>query len=168
MATRQLQQRREASVQFERIPKAGEGKRGEDGHVGYLMRQASAAMKQSFERRLRPLGLTHPQFVILTMCKAYGARSGADLAHLAHLTPQTVTVITSNLVRARYLKRQPDPNHAKVVLFAITEKGAGLLAKARTMLEEVEASFTSGLTSIQLNLIQKWLVSVVKIVEEEA
>lgn len=163
-AKRFQQERRSTPVRSKGIPKVGEGKRGEVGHIGYLMRQASAAMRQAFEQVLRPIGLTHPQYVILTMCGTYGAKSGAELAHITHLTPQTVTVITSNLVRSRYLKRQPDPNHAKVVLFMITDSGEDLLQAAREMLEEVEAMFTAGLTPLQLSLVRSWLVSIAKLV----
>ena len=80
MYTKRMQGLSRISTRAERLPAVGEGKRGQSGHIGYLLRQANAAMKQVFERRLKPVGLTHPQFVILTMCKAYGARSGADLA----------------------------------------------------------------------------------------
>ncbi|MGC2778930.1 MAG: MarR family transcriptional regulator, partial [Bradyrhizobium sp.] len=52
-----------------RPPSPGEGKRGEDGYLAYLLRQAQAAVRLSLDRALTSTGLTHPQFVVLTMLK---------------------------------------------------------------------------------------------------
>jgi len=82
-------------------PPPGQGKRGESGYLGYLLRQAQAASRLSLERALADLGATPPQFVVLTMLKAYPGLSGADLARVAILTPQTVSVIIRNLETAR-------------------------------------------------------------------
>lgn len=59
-----------------RVPAPGEGKRGEDGYLGYLLRQAHAAVRLTMERTLADLGVTSPQFAVLTMLKAYPGLSG--------------------------------------------------------------------------------------------
>ncbi len=90
-----------------RPPPPGQGKRGEKGYFGYLLRQAQAASRLTLERSLVDLGVTPPQFVVLTMLKAYPGLSGADLARVALLTPQTVGVIIRNLERARAIRKTP-------------------------------------------------------------
>ena len=57
-------------------PPPGQGKRGESGYLGYLLRQAQAAARLSLERALAELGATPPQFVVLTMLNAYTGLSG--------------------------------------------------------------------------------------------
>ena len=84
-----------------RPPPPGKGKRGEQGHLAYLLRQAQAATRLTLERRLADLGVTPPQFAVLTMLRAYPGLSGADLARVSLLTPQTVGVIIRNLERDR-------------------------------------------------------------------
>ena len=49
------------------VPAPGEGKRGEQGYLGYLLRQAHAAVRLTMERTLADLGVTSPQFAVLTM-----------------------------------------------------------------------------------------------------
>jgi hypothetical protein len=44
-------------------PPPGEGKRGEQGYLAYLLRQAQAAARLAMERALADLGVTPPQFV---------------------------------------------------------------------------------------------------------
>ena len=39
------------------IPTAGEGKRGETGHIGYLLRQACTAYRIRMEKTLAGLGV---------------------------------------------------------------------------------------------------------------
>ncbi len=90
-----------------RPPPPGQGKRGEKGYLAYLLRQAQAATRLTMERALADLGVTPPQFAVLTMLKAYPGLSGADLARVALLTPQTVGVIIRNLERDR--RDQKDP-----------------------------------------------------------
>ena len=76
------------------IPRPGEAKRGPEGHLGYLLRQASAAFRGATDRALAQLGVTTPQFGVLTMIVAYPGLSGADLARLSFLTPQTINVMS--------------------------------------------------------------------------
>ncbi|MGL6468642.1 hypothetical protein ACSZNP_15270 [Aeromonas hydrophila] len=64
------------------------GKRGEAGHLGYLLRQAAAAQRLRMERALADLPITAPQFALLTMLDAYPGSSNAELARLTLLTPR--------------------------------------------------------------------------------
>src|SRR5436190_15093847 len=90
-----------------RPPSPGFGKRGEAGYLGYLLRQAQAASRLRMERALADLRVTPPQFLVLAMLKAYPGLSGADLARVALLTPQTVGVIIRNLQRAGSIGKSP-------------------------------------------------------------
>ena len=67
------------------------------------------------ERALADLGVTPPQFVVLTMLRAYPGLSGADLARVALLTPQTVGVIIRNLERDGAIRKTPHPVHGRVL-----------------------------------------------------
>ena len=92
-----------------RPPPPGQGKRGEKGYLAYLLRQAQAATRLTLERALADLGVTPPQFAVLTMLKAYPGLSGADLARVALLTPQTVGVIIRNLERDGAIQKKTAP-----------------------------------------------------------
>ncbi|MEC4630735.1 MarR family transcriptional regulator, partial [Bacillus safensis] len=74
------------------------------------------------------LGVTLPQFFVLTMLGAYPGISGADVARLAMLTPQTVSVIMNNLEKMGAIARQPHPVHGRIQTIALTESGQALLA----------------------------------------
>src|SRR5579871_3909689 len=97
------------------IPAPGEGKRGESGYLGYLLRQAAGAYRYRMERMLADLDVTPPQFSVMTMLNAYPGISNADIARLAVLTPQTVSVIVANLERAGTIKRVPHSVHGRIL-----------------------------------------------------
>ena len=140
-----------------RPPPPGEGKRGEQGHLAYLLRQAQAATRLTIERALTALGVTSAQFVVLTMLRAYPGLSGADLARVALLTPQTVGVIIRNLERDGAIKKTPHPIHGRVLQWTLTRRGAVLLGKCRRHVQAVERRLASGLSAKALAAVRRWL-----------
>src|SRR5262245_23839142 len=94
-----------------RPPPPGEGKRGEQGYLAYLLRQAQGATRLAMERSLADLGVTTPQFVVLTMLRAYPGLSGADLARVAMLTAQTVGVLNGTLNADCRMNNDPHHTH---------------------------------------------------------
>ena len=85
------------------------------------------------ERALARLGVTPPQFVVLTMLRAYPGLSGADLARVALLTPQTVGVIIRNLERDGAIAKSPHPVHGRMLQWTLTRRGVVLLRNAAAM-----------------------------------
>ena len=142
-----------------RIPAPGEGKRGESGYLAYLLRQASAANRLNMERLLADLGVTLPQFFVLTMLGAYPGISGADVARLAMLTPQTVSVIMNNLEKMGAIVRQPHPVHGRIQTIALTESGQTLLAECKVRAREADKRLRAGLTAEEEQIVRRWLVS---------
>lgn len=140
-----------------RPPPPGKGKRGEQGHLAYLLRQAQAATRLTLERRLANLGITPPQFAVLTMLRAYPGLSGADLARVALLTPQTVGVIIRNLERDRAIKRTPHPVHGRVLQWTLTRRGGALLDQCRRPVQALERRLIAGLGAKAQATVRRWL-----------
>ena len=143
-----------------RPPPPGKGKRGEQGHLAYLLRQAQAATRLTIERALAELGVTSPQFVVLTMLRAYPGLSGADLARVALLTPQTVGVIIRNLERDGAIKKTPHPIHGRVLQWTLTRRGTALLDKCRRRVQAVERRLAAGLSAKSQATVRRWLAKI--------
>jgi DNA-binding MarR family transcriptional regulator len=135
----------------------GKGKRGEKGYLGYLLRQAQAATRLTLERALADLGVTPPQFAVLTMLRAYPGLSGADLARVALLTPQTVGVIIRNLERSRAIRKTPHPVHGRVLQWTLTRRGGTLLGKCRRHVRALERRLMAGLGAKAQVTVRRWL-----------
>jgi DNA-binding MarR family transcriptional regulator len=143
-----------------RPPQAGEGKRGEKGHIGYLLRQAAGAYRLRMDRALADLEVTPPQFAFLAMLAAYPGYSSADLARLTLLTPQTVSVIIANLERMGAIERRAHAVHGRIQHLELTKAGHALLAKCRSRADVVERDLSNGLSSAEERIVRRWLVSV--------
>ena len=141
------------------IPGPGQGKRGRGGYLSYLLRQASAASRLSLERSLADIGVTPPQFVALTMLKAYPGISGADLARLTFLTPQTVGVIVGNLGKAGAIASRKHPTHGRALQWVLTAKGDKLLTAARTRAHAMEAKMSALLPKGAEPAVREWLAA---------
>jgi DNA-binding MarR family transcriptional regulator len=140
-----------------RPPPPGQGKRGEKGYLAYLLRQAQAAARLTLERSLADLGITPPQFAVLTMLRAYPGLSGADLARVALLTPQTVGVIIRNLERDGAIKKTPHPVHGRVLQWTLTRRGGTLLGKCRRPVKALERRLLAGLGAKAQATVRRWL-----------
>jgi DNA-binding MarR family transcriptional regulator len=140
-----------------RPPPPGKGKRGEKGYLGYLLRQAQAASRLTLERALADLGVTPPQFAVLTMLRAYPGLSGADLARVALLTPQTVGVIIRNLERSGAIRKTPHPVHGRVLQWALTRRGGTVLDRCRRPVMALERRLMAGLSAKAQITIRRWL-----------
>jgi DNA-binding MarR family transcriptional regulator len=140
-----------------RPPPPGQGKRGEKGYLAYLLRQAQAAARLTLERALADLGVTPPQFAVLTMLKAYPGLSGADLARVALLTPQTVGVIIRNLERDGAIRKTPHPVHGRVLQWTLTRRGETLLGKCRRHAKALERRLMAGLSAKGRVTVRRWL-----------
>ena len=143
-----------------KIPAVGEAKRGPEGYLTYLLRQASASVRLALDRALSVEGLTYPQQSALTMIRAYGAISSADLARLAMLTPQTVNGIVHALEARGAIRRTRDPVHGRILRLEVTEEGLALNRRGRARTAPIEASLKEGLSPSHERALREWLVGV--------
>ena len=150
-----------------RPPAPGSGKRGEQGHIAYLLRQAQAAARLTLERALADLGVTPPQFAVLTMLNAYPGLSGADVARVALLTPQTVGVIIGNLERDGAIKKTPHPVHGRMLQWTLTRRGSNLLDKCRRRVTAFERRLVAGLGAKAEATVRRWLSKIAVDLQEK-
>ncbi|MGA2495813.1 MAG: MarR family winged helix-turn-helix transcriptional regulator [Roseiarcus sp.] len=142
------------------IPQSGQAKRGEAGHLGYLLRQASLAWRARMEHALAEFAVTPPQFAALTMIGAYPDLSSADLARASLLTPATVATIVANLKRAAMITARPHPVHGRILQLALTAKGKALLERCKRHVYALEADLTIDMSEADENAVRRWLARV--------
>jgi DNA-binding MarR family transcriptional regulator len=148
------------------IPPPGEGKRGPQGYLGYLLRQANTAFRGAMDRALAELGVTTPQFAVLTMIVAYPGLSGADLARLTALTPQTINVIVRNLARDGAIAKTAHATHGRILRLHATAKGETLLKRCRSRVHEVEKGVAALLGRDDERAVRRWLSAVAEQLSE--
>jgi len=145
-----------------RLPAPGEAKRGIDGYLTYLLRQASAAVRLAMERELADLAVTPPQFSALTMLLAYGELSNAELARLTLQTPQTANVIIGNLERRGLVVKRPDDSNGRILRLVITADGKRLAEKCKVRADRIETLLQSKLKPSSERAVREWLAALAR------
>ncbi len=79
---------------------------------------------------LEPLGLTHPQYLVMLALWQHGPLSVKELSGLLQLDPGTLSPLLKRLEAAGLLRRERDPRDQRNLALALTEKGQSLRAEA--------------------------------------
>ena len=143
-----------------RLPPVGEAKRGPEGYLTYLLRQASASVRLALDRALAKEDMTYPQQSVLTMIRAYEAICAADLARLTMLTPQTINGIVRGLELRGAITKEPDPVNGRILRLIITEEGRALNKRCRALTAPIQATLKARMNAQTEAVIRQWLVDV--------
>lgn len=106
---------------------------------------------------LEPLGLTHPQYLVMLALWERSPRSVTDIGKALYLEPATLSPLLKRLEAAGLLTRQRSHTDERALAVSLTQKGVALRARA----EEVPGKIVdrlgvpvSELTSIRRALTQ--------------
>lgn len=136
----------------------GEGFRGAEGRVGYLLRQAHQAMRTAIDQEMREIGLTAPQFSLLSVIRHEPGLTATELARDSMLTQQTTSEIVRMLERRGFIERLPDPVDRRARRIELTTEGRSVLSLADARVERLEAACVGGLDSAGRAQVAAWLV----------
>lgn len=104
--------------------------------VGESLRALLAASRRLRGRETqRQSGLSYAQYGLLVSLAETAERSSSDLARLADLTPATVTQMLDALEQAGLVARRRADHDRRVVLTALTTRGAEVVAEHRARTE---------------------------------
>jgi DNA-binding MarR family transcriptional regulator len=145
-----------------RAPAAGEGKRGVEGHVGYLLRQAHGVVRSALDAELARIGLTSAQFLLLNLLDAYPGASGADLARIAMLTPQTVNLVVRKLQRDGLVQQSRHAAHGRILQLSLSADGKARLRDCKRRADRIEQQLLVLLNPESEAMVREWLVAIAR------
>jgi len=137
----------------------GEHYRGEDGPVGYLLRQVIHAFNNAMEDGLREHGLTSPQFGALFVLDAEPGLSAADVARAMGTTPQAANVLIAGMEDDGLVFRQPHPTHGRILEIYPTDEGRRRFKSAQPFIRRLETQMCEGFSNSQIATVKRWLVN---------
>jgi DNA-binding MarR family transcriptional regulator len=136
-------------------------------HPGYALKRAQHALRTSMDRALRPLGLTSPQYAVLSAIELDPGISSAALARAAFVTAQTMQGIVANLERDGLLERSADPSHGRILKGELTKKGAKTLRQAHKCVRRIEAITFGSLSSAEIANLTTQLTACAEALDRE-
>ncbi|HWN34161.1 MAG TPA: MarR family transcriptional regulator [Pseudonocardia sp.] len=101
-----------------------------DRQVCFALAVASRTVIALYRPLLEPMGLTHPQYLVMLALWEHDPRSGRELAGLLQLDPGTLTPLLKRLEAAGYVTRRRDPADERSLAVTLTPAGRALRAQA--------------------------------------
>jgi MarR family transcriptional regulator, organic hydroperoxide resistance regulator len=101
-----------------------------DRQVCFALSVAARNVVAIYRPILEPLGLTHPQYLVMLALWQYGTLSVKELSGLLQLDPGTLSPLLKRLEAAGLLRRERNPEDQRTLALALTDKGKALREQA--------------------------------------
>ncbi|MBV7243523.1 MarR family winged helix-turn-helix transcriptional regulator [Streptomyces sp. MW-W600-10] len=137
-----------------------------DTSLGYLLKEASSALRAAMEEVLRPLGMTVTHYSCLELLAQRPGMSNSELARGAFVTRQTMNVLLQTLERDGYVVRPAEAAVGKVLPAQLTPRGRQSLEKATAAVRSVEVRMLAGMTETEQATAFRALRSMVRSLRE--
>lgn len=102
-------------------------------------------MARLFESRARHLGLTRPQWRVISGLYGNDGMTQTELAERTAIARSPLGKIVDQLERKRYIERRGDPEDRRINRLFLTAEVEPILAPARDLSRELEAQVLDGL-----------------------
>lgn len=117
--------------------------------LGYLLKEASSALRTAMEEVLRPLGMTITHYSCLEQLSQRPGSSNSDLARGAFVTRQSMNVLLQTLERDGIVERAETAPSGKALPTRLTAQGRSDLARASAAVRGVERRMLGGMTDAE-------------------
>lgn len=117
--------------------------------LGYLLKEASSALRAAMEEVLRPLGMSVTHYSCLELLAERPGLSNSELARGAFVTRQSMNVLLQALEREGYVTRPAQAPVGKVLPTRLTPRGRRSLEQATVAVRSVEVRMLAGMTETE-------------------
>ncbi|WP_217634853.1 MarR family winged helix-turn-helix transcriptional regulator [Micromonospora pattaloongensis] len=101
--------------------------------VCFALSVASRSVVAVYRPLLEPLGLTHPQYLVMLALWQRAPRSVKELSGVLQLDPGTLSPLLKRLESAGYVRRERDRSDERALAVTLTEPGAALRSRAESI-----------------------------------
>lgn len=122
-------------------------------HIGYLITDVARMMRAAFDRRARQIGLTRPQWQVLSRLHRYPGITQTELAEMLEMERATAGRMLDRLERRGWLVRSADPADRRVNRLHLTAEADGIQAEMGRIATEFLDEAMSGLAEEERALL---------------
>ncbi|MFY1597296.1 MarR family winged helix-turn-helix transcriptional regulator [Micromonospora sp. WMMD737] len=98
--------------------------------VCFALSVAARGVVAVYRPLLEPMGLTHPQYLVMLALWQHAPLSVRDLSRLLQLDPGTLSPLLKRLETTGYVRRERDPADERSLAVTLTAAGQALRARA--------------------------------------
>lgn len=119
-----------------------------DDHLCFALYGAAMAVNRAYKPLLDELGITYPQYLVLSALWEQDGQAIGEIARRLALEPSTITPLVKRMAAAGLLTRQRNPGDERQVVVSLTDSGRAVRARCSGLAETLLAA--SGLTMERL------------------
>lgn len=135
--------------------------------LGFLVADVSRLLRRSFDEKARTIGVTRPQWRVLTLLARREGINQGGIAELLEVEPITLSRMIDRLQEAGLVERRADPNDRRAWQLFLTDKATPIIAQLKGWAEELfgealdgfseseEQQLNALLTRVQENLSRR-------------
>lgn len=105
-------------------------------NIGTMVAQVARLMRRSFDERARKIGVTRPQWQVLSLLIRNEGINQGKLADMLEVEPITLGRMIDRLQEAELVERRPDPADRRAWRLFTTAKGNALFDQLRPYANE--------------------------------
>ena len=102
-------------------------------NLGQIISDVSRLMRRAFDERARGIGVTRPQWQVLTILARHEGINQGGLAELLDVEPITLCRMVDRLQDAGMIERRADPGDRRAWRLFLTDRANGLLNELRPL-----------------------------------
>jgi DNA-binding MarR family transcriptional regulator len=125
--------------------------------IAYSVGRLERAVRRELSRVTRRFGLTVAQYTALSVLRARGEVSNAQLARRSFVSPQAMNELIQAMAGKALLAREPHERHGRIVTIRLTAKGGRVLAECDAEVERVEDAMLGRLSGAERAQLQALL-----------
>ena len=129
-------------------------------NIGFLIADVSRNIRRSFDAEARAIGVTRPQWRVLTMLSRHEGISQGGLAELLELEPMTLCRMVDRLAEAGLVERRPNPADRRAWRLYLTKSAQPLLTKLRGLADSLFADALDGITGPRIDAMRQTLEAI--------
>lgn len=133
----------------------------EDRSLGYLISDAARLMRTVFDRRVRRLGLTRAQWLVLARLHRHPGASQSDLADMMEVEKASAGRMVDRLERKGWIERRSDPDDRRINRLYLTPDAERISKRMRSVADGTVNDALSDLSGPQADQLAA-LLTVVK------
>jgi DNA-binding MarR family transcriptional regulator len=117
-----------------------------DENLGSMVADVTRLIRRAFDERARGIGVTRPQWRVLSVLLRTEGINQGGLAELLEVEPITLCRMVDRLQEADLVERRPDPADRRAWRLYLTAKARDLLEQMRPLAEGVFEDALDGLS----------------------
>ena len=126
-------------------------------NLGQIMSDVSRLMRRAFDERARGIGVTRPQWQVLTMLARHEGTNQGGLAELLDVEPITLCRMVDRLQEAGMVERRADPSDRRAWRLFLTERANELLGELRPLALNLFDEAMTGLSISERDTLHEML-----------